>query len=371
MIYVVLGTRAQLVKMAPVVRHIEDLNWPLTLLYTGQHRESMDDLSRDFQFGSKWFPLYRSIDEVKTVSHALIWLTKLGLAIALYPERLLPANSRRSDSIILVHGDTLSTLLGALLGKRLNIKVGHVEAGLRSFRLFNPFPEEIIRRITAYLSDIAFCPGEWALNNLKNHKRLVKIDTGCNTIVDALNLAISRISESQNTVIPDCEYGVISIHRFENIFFAKKLRNIVDQLLYVADQYRLVFVLHPATRKRLIASGLMIELEQHPNIDLKDRTGYVAFVQLLASAKFVITDGGSNQEELSILNVPTLLMRKATERQEGLGVNIHLSKFSFDALNRFLDDLRYRSIDRPRQLGLDRPSPSAVICQAIEFAALP
>ncbi|WKJ88637.1 UDP-N-acetylglucosamine 2-epimerase [Methylomonas montana] len=366
MIYVVIGTRAQLVKMAPVIRQIETRNWSITLLYTGQHQESMDDLIRDFQIQTRWHSLCQHPQEVKTILHALKWVLQLGSAIILNPVGLLPTGRPNPNDVLLVHGDTLSTLLGALLGKRLKIKVGHIEAGLRSFNLLNPFPEEIVRRITAYFSDIAFCPGEWATANLKNHKHLVKINTGSNTIADSLALALGEMVEPPVT---ESVYGVVSIHRFENIFPINTLRQIIEQVTLVATRYPLIFVLHPATRKQLIATGLMADLEKNNNIELRSRCGYIEFVRLLSSARFVITDGGSNQEELSLLNIPTLLMRKSTERQEGLGANVYLGGLSFSNLQKFLADLEASPASKVINGDIVNESPSAMICQHIAFAA--
>lgn len=369
MIYVVIGTRAQLVKMAPVIKLLESRNWPFHLLYTGQHRESMTDLCLDFAIASHWHPLVSDSKEIKTLFQAITWVTRLGLSILVNPAALLPDRSAdRAKDVVLIHGDTLSTLIGAWLGKRLGMKVAHVEAGLRSFNLLNPFPEELVRRLVSYLSDIAFCPGTWAINNLAAHNHLTTIDTETNTIVDALRWAQTTTLSTAKYPKPDTEYGVVSIHRFENIFFKKNLIAIVSQLVEVATNYRLVFVLHPATRKRLVAHDLLIELENHPNIELRDRTGYLEFVQLLSGSRFVITDGGSNQEELSFLKVPTLLMRKHTERQEGLNDNVILGGISGKALKQFMLKLSQSPPVKAPLLAGNASSPSQVICDALVFA---
>ncbi len=368
MIYVIIGTRAQLVKMAPVIKLLESRSWPLRLLYTGQHRESMADLCRDFAIVSHWHPLTRESTEIKTVFHAVTWALRLSLSILVNPTALLPQPSSRNQDVVLVHGDTLSTLIGAWLGKRLGIKVAHVEAGLRSFNLLNPFPEELVRRLVSYLADIAFCPGAWASNNLAIYEHLTKIDTQTNTIVDALRWAQTTTLSKPKYQKPDTEYGVVSIHRLENIFFKKTLVSIVNQLVEVAAIYRLVFVLHPATRKRLAAHNLLDRLEKHPNIELRERTGYLEFVQLLSESRFVITDGGSNQEELSILKIPTLLMRKHTERQEGLTDNVVLGGLSAKVLKQFMLKLNQLPDIQVPVVADNVSSPSQVICDALKFA---
>jgi UDP-N-acetylglucosamine 2-epimerase (non-hydrolysing) len=366
MIYIILGTRAQLVKMAPVIIEIEKRNWPLTLIHTGQHKEGIEELRTDFQIKTEWLWLYSKDQEVKTISHAFKWLLTLISTIILKPHSLLPELNSFEDNIILVHGDTFSTILGALLGKRIGIKVAHIESGLRSFNFLNPFPEEINRIITFFLADIAFCPGQWAINNLNKYKKLIKIDTENNTLLDSLKIALDFPHKNTNYPVPTTDYGVVSIHRFENIFYSARFISIIDQLIEVADTYHLIFVLHPTTHKRLNQSGLKEKLKQHPKIELRERTGYINFIQLLAKSQFVITDGGSNQEELSYLNIPTFLMRKTTERQEGLGSNVQIGNISADKLRDFIGKIKAHS-NKPLSLPIN--SPSKIICNELAFAA--
>jgi UDP-N-acetylglucosamine 2-epimerase (non-hydrolysing) len=366
MIYIILGTRAQLVKMAPVIKEIEQRNWPLTLIHTGQHKEGIEDLLKDFQLKTEWQWLYANEEEVKTISRAFGWLLTLITAIIIKPDSLLLDCNSNEDNIILVHGDTFSTVLGALIGKRTGIKVAHIESGLRSFNFLNPFPEEINRILTFHLADIAFCPGQWALNNLKKYKKLTKIDTENNTLLDSLKLALSTPSIVTNK-IPTTKYGVVSIHRFENIFFTRRFKEIINQLIDVSEQNYLIFVLHPSTRKQLIKIGLFEKLALNPNIELRERTGYFKFIQLLSQSQFVITDGGSNQEELSYLNIPTFLMRKATERQEGLNDNVKIGNISSNKLKTFISEV---TLHEKKQVNLPLNSPSKIICEQLVFATV-
>jgi len=338
MIYIVIGTRAQLIKMAPIIKLCETKGYPFTLLHTGQHFESLDEICKDFEINTTWQTLYHG-KEVSTIWQAFLWcLSMSGLLIS---NKFYSQFDNSKKNLILIHGDTLSTLLGAMLGKRFKIPVAHVESGLRSFNLFHPFPEEITRLLTFRLSNIAFCPSEWAKNNLSKYTHLETINTDGNTIIDSLNLISQRKTEYP---IPAEPYGVISIHRFENIFFLKRFKSILDQIINLAKQYKLVFVLHPATRKRLNTTDYLKILGDNPNIELRPRTNYNNFITLLSSSKFVISDGGSNQEELSVFGIPTYLMRKSTERQDGLERNIVLGKYSFKKLSNFiqhLDDFSY------------------------------
>jgi len=141
-----------------------------------------------------------------------LWLPRIIWRMVKNADTYFPSR----QGIVVVHGDTFSTLAGGLVGKLLGMRVAHVEAGLRSYNIFHPFPEELTRLAVFRLSDIAFCPGEWAMRNMEGY-RCERINTGMNTIVDAVRMATAN---SAATPSKD-SYGVISIHRFENIFLTK------------------------------------------------------------------------------------------------------------------------------------------------------
>ena len=165
---------------------------------------------------------------------------------------------------------------------------------------------------------------------------------------------------------PEESFGVVSLHRFENIFRQDRLRHILSLIEQAAERYPLVFVLHPATRRNLEKFGLLARLENNDRIELWPRMGYFEFVSLISRATFVITDGGSNQEELSYLDKPTILMRQATERQEGVGRNVVLSGYDRGRLLTFLDGLAVRPTGTA---SLSAASPSAAIADALAVFA--
>lgn len=361
MITVLLGTRAQLIKMAPVILELERRDWPTQLIMTGQHRETMDRLLADFGIHAHPVSLYEG-PEVTSIGRVIPWFLRCLWRLKKDAKQLFPADKKKN--IVLVHGDTFSTLLGALAGKLTGQCVGHVESGLRSFRLLHPFPEELTRLAVFRLADMAFCPDSWSQENLAGY-RLQTQNTGGNTLIDALRIALSAAHPLPRET-PGEVFGVVSLHRFENIFREERLRHILSLIEESAERFPLVFVLHPATRRNLEKYGLLARLERNPKIHLWPRMGYFEFVSLIRKAAFVITDGGSNQEELSYLNKPTLLMRQATERQEGVGRNVVLSGYDRGRLLAFLDSLGARPLGTA---SLGTVSPSAVIADAlVEFA---
>lgn len=334
MITCYIGTRAQLIKMAPVIREIEKQQLPLALVMTGQHKETMDQLMADFGIATKPTRLYDG-REITGIVQMAKWFLVSAFCALRQPAAFMP-RARNSPNIVLVHGDTFSTLLGAVVGRLLGVDVAHVEAGLRSYHIFHPFPEELTRLIVFRLSRLSFCPGDWAFGNMQGYGTQA-VNTGGNTLRDALDAMLAF--GPQHTAPFDGDYGIVSIHRFENIFNESKLREIIGLIESASRRFPLAFVLHPATRKKLTEFGLMAALERNPAIKLLPRMGYAEFVQLMRAARFVITDGGGNQEELSYLGIPTLLMRKATERKEGLGSTATLCNYEPDVLEQFLSQL--------------------------------
>ncbi|MDH1623626.1 UDP-N-acetylglucosamine 2-epimerase [Pseudomonas chengduensis] len=310
----IIGTRAQLIKVAPVIVECERRNLPCTLLMTGQHLETMQDLLDEFGVKAKQVTA-TTAKEHATILSLVTWLPRAYMGII---KRLKSLGLEPKCINILVHGDTLSTVLGALAGRQIGACVVHLESGLTSKKIFDPFPEELSRRIVFRLSNIAMCPNQETVQHMRGkYPKCQSIDTGGNTILDAIQLT----GVNRNKYKKEPDYIVASIHRFQNIYENKRLTELVKLLENIAHTHSVYFVLHPATRKRLAKAGLSERLESHSGIKLLPRLGYSEFLRLAAEAACVLTDGGSNQEELAALGVPTIVMRQATERSDGLGRN--------------------------------------------------
>lgn len=359
MIVCLVGTRAQLIKMAPVLLALERDGTPYRLVLSGQHAVTMPELLAEFGVRTEPRTLYEGPEITGLVQMAL-WLPRV-LWRALRTRRACLGLDGPGPHALVVHGDTFSTLLGALVGRATGSAVVHVESGLTSGKLFDPFPEELTRRVVFRLADLAFCPGAWAAGNLAG-RRLEVVDTGENTLLDAVRAALARF-DALDVDVPAGDFAVVSLHRFENVFSAERFRFIVTELEAMAARVPLVFVMHPATRRQAEKHGLLGRLESHAAIDCRPRMTYVRFLKLVAHACFVVTDGGSNQEELSYLGVPALLMRRATERQEGLDANVVLSGHDPAVIGAFVE----RALAAPRAglPALEGPSPSAQIARML------
>ena len=348
MIHIVVGTKAQLIKMAPVMVALRGQGLSYRFISTGQHRETMNDILDNFGLDRPDYSLY-SGDDITSIPSMAVWSLRI-LWHTLTRRTEIFGNDR--NGIVLVHGDTFSTLLGALMAKLAGLKVGHVESGLRSFNLFHPFPEELIRLLTFRLTDYFFCPGLWAVSNLASYPGN-KIDTGCNTLADALGFALSS-ADSGDALMPGTSFGIVTLHRFENIYSRPALERVVKIVERISQTRHLVFILHKPTEKKLREFGLYECLTHLDNIELRPRYDFFRFIRLIVAADFVISDGGSNQEECHYLGKPILLLRKATERQEGLGENCLLSSYNLELAERFAAD--YQSYKRPPRTQQDSPS---------------
>lgn len=315
----IIGTRAQLIKVAPVILECERRNLSCILLMTGQHLETMKDLLHEFGIRT---PEHNAVParEHATVGSLVQWLPRAYRGVV---ARLMQLNVSPDFVDIFVHGDTLSTVIGAMAGRRFGARVVHLESGLTSKKIFDPFPEEISRRIVFNMAHVAMCPSDDAVEFIKrNYSKCKAVNTFGNTIVDSvLCVGVDKVSKRA-----DREYIVVSLHRFQNIYDKSRLSYLVDIVDKIAEKYCIYFVLHPATRKRLMKQNLMQSLEKNKNINLSPRLGYGDFLRLAAKSSCVLTDGGSNQEELAVLGVPAIVMRQSTERDDGVGVNAIMEK---------------------------------------------
>ena len=353
MIYVVMGTKAQFIKMAPVIKRLEEENVEYILVDLGQHLKISSRLRKEL--GIKAPDVVLGKEDINQISKGMRWMIEVfikGLSKKWISRNIFNAGS----GICLIHGDTASTLVALYLAKRLGLKVAHVEAGLRSWHLWEPFPEEIIRVFVMHLSDILFAPSRWAYDNL------VTMGLGEKAILLPANTSLeSTLWSLKKKVewggIPD-NYALITAHRMENIFSKKRLQFIVNVIKKVTDILPAVFIHHNPTLVQLQKHRFLSQIEALPNIYIQGLTSHAHFIHLIARSEFVVTDGGSIQEECYYLNKPCLLLRNCTERIEGLGENVILSKFSERNLDMFLK--KYKEFRHKRPLEVKSPAKEII-----------
>ncbi|HSK22905.1 MAG TPA: UDP-N-acetylglucosamine 2-epimerase [Egicoccus sp.] len=330
-LHVFSGTKAQYIKLAPLIRLMDRRGIPYRLIDSGQHAGMASDLRTDLGVREPDVRLGGRRD-VATIVHGVAWTLRL-LGLWLRPARLRSRVFGGEGGVCVVHGDTVSTWLATVLARRAGLRVAHVEAGLRSRHLLHPFPEELVRILVMRRADILFAPDEVAVANLQAMRLRGRIvATGGNTVVDALRDALGDD-------LPAVASGpvVLSLHRLENLHRPARLRAFVALAARIARGAPARFVLHPPTRLLLERHGLLTQLRA-AGVEVSDLVPHREFSRMVAAAPFVVTDGGSIQEESAALGVPCLLWRARTERPDGLGANVVVSGYDPIRVGAFLAD---------------------------------
>jgi len=331
-IAIILGTRPEIIKMSPVIRELDRYNSlvtghrsPITyfILHTGQHYSY--NLDRVFFEQLKLPPTKYNL-EVGSGSHA-----EQTAKILIGVENVL---QNESPDIVLVEGDTNSVFAGALAAAKLHIKVGHVEAGLRSYD--RNMPEEINRTLTDHCSDYLFAPTEKAKTILLSEGiPEAKIFVTGNTIVDAVyqNLDIAKERQTLNELnelnklstvdyrLPTTDYFLVTLHRQENVDNQSRFASILEGLDKAAAEFHLpvVYPIHPRSRKMMNKFNL-----KPGNLKLVEPLDFLNFLQLESNARLILTDSGGVQEEACILGIPCVTLRDNTERPETLEVGSNI-----------------------------------------------
>lgn len=310
---VILGTRPEIIKMSPVIRELERKRSKFYILHTGQHYSYYLD---EVFLEQLDVPQPKYNLEVGSGSHA----EETGKML-IEIERVL---QQEKPDIVLVEGDTNSVLAGALAAAKLHIKVGHVEAGLRSYD--RTMPEEINRLLADHLSDYLFAPTEKAKEILLGEKiPEEEIFITGNTIVDAvyqnLDIARSKANTLEKLSLQPQEYFLVTLHRQENVDNLGRFQGIIEGLQLISRNFEMpvIYPIHPRSRKMM--SRFSLETE---NLGLIEPLDFLGFLQLEANARLVLTDSGGVQEETCILGVPCVTLRDNTERPETIEVGSNI-----------------------------------------------
>jgi UDP-N-acetylglucosamine 2-epimerase (non-hydrolysing) len=312
-IAIVLGTRPEIIKMSPIIRECESRNLDYFILHSGQHYSY--DMDRAF-FEDLDLPEPKYNLDVGSGTHA----GQTAKILTGIEEVLV----KEEPDIVLVQGDTNTVMAGALAAAKLHIRVGHIEAGLRSFD--RTMPEEVNRVIADHISDYLFAPTETARRYLlKEGIDENKISVTGNTIVDAV-FQNREISEAKANILDTLGlepggYFLVTSHRQENVDNPEALKSIIAGLEAVHREYSLpvIFPMHPRTRKMVERFGIPLD-----GVSPMEPVRFLDFLQLEANARLVLTDSGGVQEETCILGVPCVTLRRNTERPETIEVGANV-----------------------------------------------
>jgi UDP-N-acetylglucosamine 2-epimerase (non-hydrolysing) len=308
----IFGTRPEAVKMAPVVQALEktpEIN--SFVCVTAQHREMLDQVLDLFEINPNV-----DLDLMRPDQ------TLAGLSAAIFTH-LDPVLDSINPDWVFVQGDTTTVAIASLLSYYRRIRVGHVEAGLRTFNKWQPYPEEINRRVAGITADLHFAPTEWAKNNLLREgvsESAIKV-TG-NPVIDALKIVTKQAAPGFVTRLVEklgLEHGkrmiLVTAHRREN--FGLPLENIFNALKKLAsrDDIEIVYPVHLNPNVQEPAQRM---LQDVPHITLLPPLDYLPMVHLMKKSSIVLTDSGGIQEEAPSFGIPTLVLRDVTERPEGV-----------------------------------------------------
>lgn len=305
-IHLIAAARPNFMKIAPLYHVLkEQEKFEVEIIHTGQHydKNMFQDIFDDLELPEPQISL-----NIGGGSHAF----QVGNVMIEYEKVLL----KDKPDLVIVVGDVNATMACAITAKKLHIKVAHLEAGLRSFDM--AMPEEINRLVTDAIVDYFWTPSIDANENLSRVGILSnKIEFVGNIMIDSLEMLRGKI-EAEDILaqfnLKCCEFATVTFHRPSNVDTEYSLKKIVDTLLAVSRQCKVVFPVHPRTKTSLEKFNLIDLLENEKNILLCEPLSYKQFMRIIFSSKFVITDSGGIQEETTYLQIPCLTLRDNTER---------------------------------------------------------
>lgn len=307
----VFGTRPEAIKMAPIVRQLAaagDAIKPVVCV-SGQHREMLDQVLDCFGIKPDIdLAVMRDNQSLSTLTSNLVRALD-GVMADVQP------------TIVLVQGDTTTAMVGALAAYYHKVPVGHVEAGLRTEDRYNPFPEEINRRLISILATLHFAPTQTAVDTLlaEGHSAS-RIHLTGNTIVDALMMTVRENCYREEVIGNERRRILVTAHRREN--HGEPLQKICRALRLLVDRNRDLEIVYPVHMNPNVREPVYRALSGHERIQLVQPVGYAELVRMLYGSYLVLTDSGGIQEEAPALGKPVLVMRKTTERPEGVTAGV-------------------------------------------------
>jgi UDP-N-acetylglucosamine 2-epimerase (non-hydrolysing) len=338
MIFIVYGTKAEYIKLLPVILELKKHNACYTIVLS-QHEDQLKKFFHaypDMPQPDLWEVHGFRGHDLNGFLQIPFWFIKDAVAIIRRWRQVRSlAHPDRRRNLWIVHGDTFTTVVGAIWGRLMGYTVAHVEAGLRSYNLWHPLPEELDRRIVTLLARVHFAPGDVPVAALeREHAKGDVVNTHVNTSYDGIQYALSTTATPGIPNLPPV-FGLVSLHRTEFVANRPVFERTLRTLAELADSVPLIFLQQPVTVERAKALGLGPLLEKKfiyvPKLD------YFSLIKLLDQVTFVVTDSGGLQEDCTYMGKPCLVVRKATERQEGLAEGItKLSHYDDQMLREFV-----------------------------------
>lgn len=360
-LYFILGTQAELMKIFPVINAARNRGYDCKVIATGQNDlYSCPYLAK--AHAEVDIDITARAAKSKSTSNYMGWF----LNTALHGRKILKSYftaEQREKALCVVHGDTLTTAMGAWICKSLKLPYVHIESGPRSFNFLSPFPEEFDRLYGSMHSVMNFCPGQIHADYAAKKFRGKAVNTVYNTGIETLYDAINENGDSCHPAQPKEPYFMFMLHRQENIMRPAFIKCVAQKIAEAANEMPCVFIYHEQTKSRMEAAGVFNLLAEHPNVTLMPRQSYTNFICLVCHAEFIATDGCGNQQEFYYLGKPYLILRTAVEKDtEGLGWNAKVFNNDFEEIPRFVSE--YHLYEKPRVV----PTilPSTIIMDSID-----
>ena len=348
MIIFVLGTTAEAIKLKHLWQALESDSQNFKIIDLGQHSTNLTEICQEEHAAGRILELRKKpYDDLSSSFEALTWFFSMILSLTKY---LKSMNGLKG---IIVQGDTLSTLIGTLAGKLTGLKVIHIEAGLRSFNLAHPFPEEITRRLVSKISYHNFSPSNLEVQNLlaEGKEQNEITETFGNTSFDNLPVNIVPISDPEKFI-------VVTLHRHELLSNKKKLKEVFIAIKELSAEFKIYLFLDSRSMK--ISEELWSPIGKR--IITLPKMPRENFLRYLLGAEWVLTDSGGLQEECAYYGIPTLVFRKATERFDRVDENIYLAGWNCENIFNFSKN--YRKF-RVSKMALTK-SPSKIILEKLK-----
>lgn len=324
-----LGTKAQFIKTIPVINSVNEEKYNIFLYDTAQHRDVTTKQLPQIKNNFEHIYLSNNSLSANNLKSIFIWF----ISACFRSLKKISRFNLGGEAICVVHGNTLSSLIGLIWAKVNKIKILHIEGGYRTFNFFKPFPEEIIRYVVSKFSDYVVCFDKTSFENLENMKikgQIVRISR--NTIFDTID------KKKQHRF--DKSKLIVSIHRNENIFNKKTLEEFVDFLLELKLKYfeNIFWYMHPQTRKQIKKNSFEKKLMEN-EISVLNIVNHDSFINEIFNSGCVITDGESVIEECSIIGVPTYVLLNKLENKSSINKNIFISKYDHSKNHNFFLNL--------------------------------
>lgn len=330
-IYFFIGTTAELIRIAPIIKGLKKRKIEYKLITSGQVRINFEDL-KGYIGDLRADIAFKEKEKKSSAFRFCLWAARTFFA-ALFK---LGKEFRRIDKskvYFVICGDPVSTSIGAIVAFLYGLRIIHLESGDLSFNLLEPFPEEICRNINLRLADILFPPGNWAYNNLKSFNK-IKVNTFYNTSLECFMWAINR-SVTITKELKNKKYYILILHRQEHVIFRKNWSKLaLSRVLEHADPNLTCVLFNYATTVEIVRSiGI-----KSKKILIMPPVSYPEFLSMVKNSEFIATDGATNQYEAYLIGKPCLILRDYTEQIEGLNKNIVLYKSSEEILKKFMSN---------------------------------